>query len=370
MFEQLPTPTLLVDLDRLKHNIQEMQSAADARKVEVRPHIKTHKSIEVAKLQLQAGAAGLVCAKLSEAEVMLPAMQSTLPGRPLSIFIAHSLVDPNCAPRLRALSEHIDELVVACTSELHAIALEAVLAKADLRLPVMLAIDTGLGREGVRKMESAIQAAAKIATSPHMSLHGLYTHEGHLYSTTVEDSDAAVREVHRRLCEIRDAIVSQVGIEHLRLWPGSTVSARRMIELPGVDAVRPGSYVYGDVSHTTTTRVMETNQVALTVLSTVIDRPESDLALIDAGTKVFSGDRTAQGLYGREWSGRDLNVVKCSEEHGHVQGSDVEELQIGKRLRLVPAHTCPAVNLADCITLISHDQVIGEWKVDARGCVI
>ena len=370
MFEHLPTPTLLVDLDRLKHNIQEMQSAADARGVELRPHIKTHKSIEVAKLQLQAGAAGLVCAKLSEAEVMLPAMQSTLAGRPSSIFIAHSLVDPNCAPRLRALSEQVDELIVACTSELHAVALEAVLARAELHLPVMLAIDTGLGREGVRDIDSAIQAAKQIDASPHMSLHGLYTHEGHLYSTTVEAADATVREVHRRLCEIRDAIVSHLDIEHLRLWPGSTVSARRMIELPDVDAVRPGSYVYGDLSHTVTTQVMEPNNAALTVLSTVIDRPEIGLALIDAGTKVFSGDKTAQGLYGREWSGRDLNVVKCSEEHGQVQGLDTEQLQIGERLRLVPAHTCPAINLADYVTLISHDEVIGEWKVDARGCVI
>src|SRR5215218_6088676 len=140
---ELSTPAVLVDRDQLQRNISSMQAACAEHGVELRPHIKTHKMVEVARLQLAAGAAGLTCAKLGEAEAMLPSGVRRL-------FVAHSLVDIGQASRVAALLERLDEFRVAITSEAHLEPLARLAAAVGRKLRVMMAVDTGLGREGVR----------------------------------------------------------------------------------------------------------------------------------------------------------------------------------------------------------------------------
>lgn len=365
MFQQLLTPSVLIDIDRMEKNLAEMQAICDANQTELRPHIKTHKMIEVARRQLAGGAKGLTVAKIGEAEALLPAFdKSTFK----SVFIAHSIVDPNNAPRLKALHDQLDELVLATTSADHAEALEKVLAKADLTLDVIMAVDTGLHREGVRDLEEAKKTAQTIANLPHLNLRGFYTHEGHTYGVPPEESDAAVQQVHDDIIAVRDALQEHAE-NHLSVWPGSSVTAARMAALPDVDAVRPGSYVFGDLSQTLTTKVMPWDNAALSILATVIDRPEKGLALIDAGSKVFSSDKSRDGIMGISRDRRDINVTRCNEEHGYLEGADVDALKIGDRLRLIPAHTCTVVNLTDEVVIVKGDEVVDNWKVDARGKV-
>ena len=351
------TPAIVIDLDRLERNLARMQGICDRHGVELRPHIKTHKMVEVARRQLSGGAAGLTCAKLSEAEAMLPA-------EPKSLFIAHSLVDAAKASRLRAVAERVDELIVACTSEKHLVALEELLVAADLRLPVMMAVDSGLHREGTRGEEAARRLAGRIARSPRMELRGIYTHEGHAYAQKPEALDRFVTGMHERLIRLRDSIDPD-----LRLWPGCTVTAPRFAALPGVQAVRPGAYVFGDLSQAVSTQVIDRDDVALHVHAQVVDRPSADLALIDAGSKVFSSDKTADGLTALAADGRDLHVLKCNEEHGYLTGPDAAGLEIGQIVAFIPAHVCPVVNLADRVHVVRNGQVIDRWTVDARGCV-
>lgn len=356
MTARLHTPALLVDLDRLRGNIDRMQRACDADGVELWPHAKTHKCVEIARMQLDAGAAGLCCAKLSEAEALLPCGVRRL-------FVAHSLVGAGLAERLRTLAGRLDELIVACTSEAHFPALEALLRAAGLRLPVLMAVDTGLGREGVRDIAAARRLAQRIEASPAMTLHGLYTHEGHAY-TSPEAPEACAAEALRAASAVRDALRPA-----LPLWPGCSVTAEAMARMGGVHAVRPGTYAFGDLSLARTRPVMPWSSVALSVLATVVDRPEPGLAIVDAGSKCFSSDRTPDGLAAAELEGRDLLVRRLSEEHGFVTGGDADALRVGDRLRLVPAHVCPAVNLADRLTVVSGDAVVASWPVAARGCV-
>jgi D-serine deaminase-like pyridoxal phosphate-dependent protein len=352
-----PTPARIIDLDRLERNIARMQETCTAHGVELWPHIKTHKMVEVARRQLEAGATGLTCAKLSEAEAMLSSGARRM-------FIAHSLVGREKASRLQKLAGELDSLVVACTSELHFEALEDLLTAAGLRLPVMMAVDSGLGREGARDVASAQHLAGKIAGSPHMELWGVYTHEGHGYSQKPQLLDTSTRDLHSRLVDLRDSIDT-----HLRIWPGSSTTAHVMATLPGVQAVRPGAYVFGDLSLTISTRVMDWEDVALHIHAQVVDIPADDLALIDAGTKVFSSDKTATGIVALPADGRDLQVLKCNEEHGYLTGAGVLDLLLGQTLALVPAHVCPVVNLADHVHVARGGEIIDRWKVDARGCV-
>jgi D-serine deaminase-like pyridoxal phosphate-dependent protein len=134
-----------------------------------------------------------------------------------------------------------------------------------------------------------------------------------------------------------------------------------------VQAVRPGAYVLGDLFLSEVCRTMQFGDVALQVLATVIDRPEPGLALIDAGSKTFSSDRTPEGHSARATDGRDLAVVRCNEEHGYVRGAAVDELRVGERVLFMPAHVCPVVNLTDQVVVTDGGQVVDTWRVEARG---
>ncbi len=353
----LATPTVIVDIDRLRKNIQRMQDQCNAHGVQLWPHIKTHKMIAVARMQLEAGATGLTCAKLGEAEALLPSGVKR-------VFIAHSLVDPMVAPRIKALAGQLDELVLAVTSPKQAPALNAVLAAAGLKLPVMMAIDSGLHREGVRGEDQAVETAALIDSLPQLQLKGIYTHEGFFYGMDADKQEAAIDTMHQLLINVRKRINPS-----LELWPGCSVTARRMAAKAGITAVRPGAYPFGDLALAHTLDEMKWDEVALTVLACVVDQPEPGLALIDAGSKVFSSDKTKDGFAGLALDHRKIQVVRCNEEHGYLNGGDVDALKIGEKLRFIPAHVCTVVNLTDTVTVVSNDTVVDRWTVDGRGRV-
>ena len=357
--DALPTPAILVDRARLTANINSMQAAADAAGIELRPHIKTHKMVGIARQQLAAGAAGLTCAKLSEAEAMLPSGVR-------SMFVAHSLVSPLAAPRLAALAERLDDLRIAVTSEAHLEALARLASLTGKKLSVMMALDTGLAREGARDAASAGRIAAQVARSPHLALRGFYTHEGQYYGVPPAERAAKLVETIGRLSDLRDSIDPALPI-----WPGSSSTAKAILAMGTrlVQAVRPGTYVFGDLSLCRTTAVMRDDEVALHVLATVVDKPEPGLVLIDAGSKVFSSDRTPDTIFGRAVDGRDVAVVRVNEEHGYVRGADVDALKIGERIAFIPAHVCVVLNLTDEVTVVDRGAVVDTWRVDARGCV-
>lgn len=354
--KDIASPAVLIDADALEKNLRRVQSVCDAAGVELWPHIKTHKLVPILRRQLQLGAKGATCAKIGEAEAMLPSGVKR-------IFIAHSLADLQKAPRLKALQERLDQLILAVTSELQCDVLEKILAAVDIKVPVLMAVDTGLIREGVRSHEQAAQLADKIRKSSRMELLGLYTHEGHAYSASSnEDVHKVVSDVYEKMTGFAKAVGGDVS-----LWPGCSATAEIMAQQPGIRAVRPGSYVFGDLSLTETAAIMDFDDAALTILTTVLDRPDQELALLDAGTKVFSSDKTAKGLFGRAQDFRDLTVTRLSEEHGFLVGNGVDKLPLGQRLRIQPAHVCPVLNLASQVYLVRGDEVLEIWPVDARG---
>ncbi len=356
--EELFTPSLLVFEDRLETNLQRMQSACDEAGIDLRPHIKTHKLVPVARRQIELGAKGLTCAKLGEAEAMLPSGVR-------EIFLAHSLVDHRQAPRIAALAEQLDELRLAVTSEAHLEALISLIHNVGLKLPVMLAIDTGLNREGIRALESAQRIASRIDAEPLLELTGFYTHEGQFYGKDHSNRTSDVETLLTHICGVRDTINPALPV-----WPGCSVSVTAVTQQANgrVQAVRPGAYVFGDLSLTQNADVMPWDHVALQVLATVVDKPTSDLALIDAGSKTFSSDRAREGISALAADGRDIAVVAVNEEHGYVRGEDVAQLQVGERILFVPAHVCTVVNLADEVKVITTDQTIRTtWPIDARG---
>lgn len=352
------SPAVILDRRKLHANIAAMQQACAAREIELWPHVKTHKIPEIARWQLDAGATGITCAKLSEAEAMLPSGARR-------VFVANALVDSRLASRLRALADALDELRLAVFGIETARALEGILTEAGLfEVPVMLAVDTGLDREGVRSAREAEDAANFIENSPHMRLAGLYTHEGFVYGSAAPDVDEVADEVMWRLNAIRAVLGNELPAS-----PGCSVTAMAMTRRDDVQSLRPGAYVFGDLLLSRVAGVMSDASVAAQVAVTVLDKPRKGLALIDAGSKVLALDRTPEGIHAQAADGRDLVVRRCSEEHGFLSGTDVDQLRVGERLLLTPAHICPVMNLASKVALF-EDGCFARWlPVAARGCV-
>lgn len=355
--DDLETPVVLVDEQRMDNNLRAMQEICTETGVELWPHVKTHKMVEVLRRQLALGATGMTCAKIGEAEALLPSGVK-------KIFVAHSLVDPRKATRLKNLAAQLDELILAVTSAGQFELLEKLLAQVSLKVSVLLAVDTGLNREGTRTPEEAVALHGKITDSEWMTFRGLYTHEGHSYGS--ENPDAAevtAERVHARLMESAGAIGGEVP-----LWPGCSVTAALMAGKPGVVAVRPGAYVFNDLALCESTGIHNFDRAAVTVLVTVVDKPSADLALIDAGTKVFSSDKSRLGVSGRELTLRSIVMERGNEEHGYLRGEALDQIAIGQRLRFVPAHICTVINLASTVQVIRGEEVIAQWNVEARGC--
>ncbi len=350
------TPQVRVDFDKLEANLRRMQTMCTEAGVGLWPHIKTHKSVAIARRQLELGAGGLTFAKLSEAEALLPSGVRRL-------FIAHSLVTEGALARVATLQKQVDQIVVALTSLSHARVLAPLAREAGLTLPVAIAVDSGLGREGLRFLDEGRELFEFLRSNPHLVPVSIYTHEGQAYGVSPTAHQEIVDRAHARLMEFRKVLGN-----HLPLWPGCSVTAALFARKPEVALVRPGAYVFGDLYLSEIAGTLKRGEVALTVRARVIDRPTPHLALIDAGSKTFSGDKTPEGLSASCFDGRDLRVSRVSEEHGFVIGSDVDSLRIGDLVDFIPAHVCPVVNLARHLVVFGNGRPEQVWPIEAGGC--
>jgi D-serine deaminase-like pyridoxal phosphate-dependent protein len=343
----IDTPALLIDAPRLRANIEAMAAAAREGGVALRPHAKTHKMVEVAALQLGAGAAGLTVAKLGEAEVFVDG------GCP-DILIAYPLIGDPKLERLTALARRARVAVA-----LDSLEVARAIAQAGADVSVRIEVDTGQRRAGV--LPGDVAALAREVAALGLRVEGVMTHEGHAYAA--EDVAAATREAAALMREAAASLDAPV------VSLGSTPTARFAAREPGVTEIRPGTYVFQDrpqVAH----HVATEDDLAAFVLATVVSRPAPDRAVVDAGTKVLSSDRlNAPGapvdfgaIHQAGWP-----LVRASEEHGVVQIPPQTRLEIGTRLRIVPNHVCPVINLFDEAVIVQQDREIDRWRVAARG---
>ena len=355
-----PTPAVLVDVDVLERNVGRMASAARGAGVKLRPHAKTHKLPELARLQVAAGASGLTVAKTSEAEVFADAGFDDL-------FVAYPVVGKGKPERLLALHDRC-RLAVGVDSVAGARALASVFAAAGRTLDVLLKVDCGTGRVGVLP-EAAPSLALRIAELAGLALRGLFTHAGHAYLETSPEGVASVgRSEGATLARVADR-VRAAGIPVEEVSVGSTPSARSAMSVAGVTECRPGNYVYHDASQVSLgTCALE--DCAMTVLATVVSVPDADRAVVDAGSKTLSSDGLRPRAGGHGFLlGRASRIARLSEEHGVVEVVAGERFFVGDRVRVLPNHACVVSNLHDRVYAVRDGKVEAVWRVAARGCV-
>lgn len=347
------TPALVVDRDVLEVNIAETAALAATRGVALRPHAKTHKSPDIARLQLGAGAVGLTVATISEAEVFAAAGFTDL-------FIAYPLwVDPEKGRRLRALTEQAT-LTVGVDSPEAAHALAAQLGDHARRVGVLVEVDSGHHRSGASPEETG--TLADVAAHGGLDVAGVFTFPGHSYSPGVQP---AVARQEADALATAAAALRAVGIEPRVVSGGSTPTVAGLAA-DTMTEIRPGVYVFGDAQQwelgTTTP-----DRIALTCLATVVSHAGGRVVL-DSGSKVLGADHAAWASgYGRLLDHPDARIVLLSEHHAVAEWDAGRLPELGSRLRVVPNHVCNAVNLADSLLVVHNGVLVDRWPVAARG---
>jgi D-serine deaminase-like pyridoxal phosphate-dependent protein len=355
----LDTPALVVDVDRLDRNIAGWAAFAREAGVRLRPHGKTHKCVEIARRQLDAGAVGLSLAKIGEAEVMAAAGIG-------DIFLAYEVIGGPKLPRLIALARAA-RVRVGVDSVEGAEALGRAARQAGLVLDVMLEVDTGLGRCGVPPGEPLRALAAQVARVAGLRIAGIFTYRGYR-----PDPDAAGRDEGEIMVREAEAL-RRAGIEVADVSVGSTPTGRSAGRVAGVTEIRPGTYVFNDAMQVHWGTAAP-DECALAVLARVISRPAKDVAVIDAGSKALTAEHgpfSSRGeSHGVIRGYPDCQIDRLWEEHGRVQLTpEAGRLRVGDLVEVVPAHVCPTVNLAERLVCVREGRVVGAWEVAARARV-
>ena len=358
--DALETPAVLVDLDVVERNVTAMAERARAAGVRLRPHAKTHKTLEIGRLQVGAGASGLSVAKVGEAEVFASAGFDDL-------FVAYPVVGEDKGRRLLALSDRA-RLAVGVDSGDGARTLDAVFRGSGRRLDVSLKVDVGFHRVGVLP-DHAVQAAQDISSLSGLRLRGVFTHAGHAYLAESPDGVAQVGRSEGSILVETAQRIRDAGIEIEEVSVGSTPTARHAMAIPGVTSCRPGNYVFHDASQVSL-GVCAPEDCALTVLATVVSAPAADRAVVDAGSKTLSSDPLRPRGAGHGFIlGRSSRIARLSEEHGVIDVVPGESFRVGERVRILPNHACVVSNLHDRLIGIRGDRVETELAVAARGRV-
>jgi D-serine deaminase-like pyridoxal phosphate-dependent protein len=346
--DALETPVLTADLDAVERNIARMQAYCDEHGLALRPHIKTHKLPQIARLQVDAGARGITCQKLGEAEVFADAGFDDM-------LISFPLVGDAKAERLAALAGRARMSVVGDSATV-AEGLAGVLAREGLEVDFLVECDTGFGRTGVQSPDEAAELARLIARLDGLRFAGLMT-----YPTLPESGPwlRAAREAVER---------AGLSVEHVS--GGGTPTARRTHEIGEVNEVRVGTYVYGDRACIANGSV-PLEDCALRVLATVVSRPTRARAIIDAGSKTLTSDPaigvTGHGLLVEH---PEAEVYALNEEHGYVDVSACKRLPVvGDRVTVVPNHACATANMHDEIVVHRGGEIIETLPTAARGKV-
>jgi D-serine deaminase-like pyridoxal phosphate-dependent protein len=365
MYPELDTPALVIDLDVVRANVAEMAKVAAAHGVGLRPHIKTHKIPELARIQLEAGATGITCAKLGEAEVMADAGID-------DILIAYPIWGEPKLRRLATLRERARVRVSLDSPEV-AVGLSRLGRQTGAPVEVLVEVDTGMHRLGRPPGRPTADLVAEIAAIPGVEVVGLLTLAGHAYhSRSPEELAETARREGADLVATAE-LCAREGIEIREISVGSTPTARHVAGVAGVTEIRPGTYIFNDTAMMRLGVATEETTGAR-VLTTVVGRPSPERVVLDAGTKCLTSDGTGTPGWIRAVGLPYLHMEFLNEEHGvaHLGPGHARdgELPVGTRMQLIPGHACPVVNLFDVAHGVEGGRVVTELRVAARGAVL
>ena len=347
---EIDTPALIVDLPSMERNIARMAEFFKDLPSKPRPHAKTHKTPQIALRQIAAGAIGITCAKLDEAEVMLRA------GVP-SVLIANQIVGPPKTARAARL-ERLGELILSLDSAGNARELDAAAGREGVSIYAIIEIDVGMGRSGTRSPEETLSLAREIISLPNLRFRGLMGYEGHAVMIPEREKRVEAAQKANSTLVAHAEYLRANGVPVEIVSAGGTGTYAMAGTHPGITEVQMGSFVTMDANYK---RLIPEFENALTVLCTVISRPTPDRAILDCGMKALTKDFMLPLV-----KGGGAEVIGLSEEHATLK-LDGLNVSIGDRVELIPGHGCTTFNLHDEVFVVQENQVTDVWPIAARG---
>ncbi len=360
MFEASNTPYVTVDLAQADKNIQRMVSGLTKNGIAHRPHTKTHKSLYFAQRQLQLGAEGITVAKVSEAEIMAG-------GGLNDILIAYPILGGAKLRRLGDLLE-IARITTIVNSVEGAAGLSNLGQRLGQRISVLIDIDGGMNRGGLKPGEPVRAFAHKLKEYAGIEVVGLMYYNGQLSGCA--DLDGLRCEAERERDELVQTAETllQDGHNVRVLSGGSSYSSLQPDRLRGITEARAGTYIFGDASLMYNNQMMTEAECALRVHASVVAVVDERHAILDAGSKTLSSDLCARKPgYGHIVGHADWSLTKLNEEHAFLESERPHRLLVGERLRIIPNHCCTTVNLQDQLIGMRDDRLERVIRVDARG---
>lgn len=357
--ESLQTPALVIDETIVDRNLSRMAAYLAQHTIALRPHTKTHKSIEMARRQMVCGAIGLTVAKVGEAEGMAEACEE--------ILMAYPAVDRARCTRLAALAK-TKRILVAVDSQFALAALSESARAAGSVIGVLVDLDVGMHRTGVQTPLAAVQLAQQISRTPSLRLAGLFFYPGHVWNP-VDQQTESLKQIAVRLEETL-SLWSRDGLAAPIVSGGSTPTAYQSHLIPQLTEIRPGTYIYNDMN-TVSAGFCSLEDCAARIICTVVSSAVPGKVVVDAGTKTLTSDRNAtkpESGHGYVVEYPRAKVVRLTEEHGELDVSGCERVPaIGDSVYIIPNHICPCVNLQDYAWLRAPGGELSRLKIDTRG---
>ncbi len=360
--DELYTPAILLDLDALENNIRRYAEEAAKYGKQIWPMLKTHKSLEIAEMQVKAGATGFLCGTLDECEFLAEhGFDNLMYAYPVATKVSIDRVlklSANCNFIIR-----IDDLDGAA-------ALDKAAGEAGQKVKYTIIVDSGLHRFGIAPAKVG-EFAKKMEAFRNLEFCGISSHSGHVYGVS---SKTGVPECAKQECDaLHEAIASlkAAGFIPKLVTTGSTPTFWQSVTDPEIGIFHPGNYVFNDaIQLSTETATVE--QCALYILASVISHPREDVYICDAGTKCFGLDQGAHGNssikgYGHVIGHPELEVDGLSEEVGKLHVHGTTDIKVGDKICIIPNHSCSSANLTSYLIGIRNDEVDHLITVDIRG---
>lgn len=352
-----PTPRVCIDYDIVTGNIQRALTRMKPYGLAHRPHIKAHKSVELARLQIEKGCKGITCAKLSEAEIMANAGID-------DILLAYPLIGEEKLQRYGALIQRGIHIMTIVNSLYGANGLSRLGKQLDVRLPVLIEMDGHIGRGGLKMGADFEDFARELKKLDGIEVKGVEVYSGDIYDLKTEERiRLRAREERSEILECANTL-KKLGMRPEVLSGGSSFSVLYPEELEGITEIRAGNYIFND-NALFSIGLIPREYCAMTVKAMVVGKARDDVAIIDAGSKTLSSDlvHLHEG-YGAVIGHPQAEITKLNEEHGFVH---MAGLEVGDILEIIPNHACVIPNLYDRLPAYRGEQFDHWIKIDARG---
>lgn len=350
--EQIPTPALVVDIEKMTRNMELMANYLSTVKTQLRPHAKTHKTPAIGHMQMRAGAVGLCCATVGEAEVMAYAGIS-------NVMIATEIVDAVSIRRAVNLARQTKLMMIVDDRE-NARNLSAAAQQHGVTIDVLVDLDVGQGRCGSRNLEQLTEVARAVDQSKGLRLKGVFGYEGHVqFVPDRTERTKQGRAANDFLVSAAKELAGQ-GLNMEIVSGAGTGTYDIAAEYPEITEIQAGSYIFMDGTYNKLGLPFEQS---LTVLATVVSRPTDEVAVFDVGVKGISPERFNPSVQGCNGA---IEVQKLSEEHSVTRLSGALDPRPGEKMHFIPSHCCSTVNLYNSMYVSRNGVIEAIWPISAR----